>query len=235
MESIYRKALFLIIMKTIILAITLLILGCSDLKDVRVYSENEIEYFTEIALGAEFGDAVPVIKKWSNDIRIKINGEPTTDDLQTIDDIANDLNDLISGIKVKVVNNNENVSINFSPESDFASIDSNYVPTNYGFFWALWHDDNYVIYNASILISSAEITQSERSHLIREELTQSLGLMNDSNKYEDSIFYQEWTNIDNYSDADKAVIALLYNKKILPGMTKVAVLKIIEDFNKNEK
>jgi len=235
MESIYHKALFLIIMKTIILAFTLLIIGCSDHKDARIYSQNEIEYFTEIALGAEFGNAVPVIKKWTDDIRIKINGAPTTDDLQTIDAIVNDLNEIISGIKAKVVSKNENITISFSPESDFASIDSNYVPTNYGFFWALWHDDNYVIYNASILISSAEITQLERSHLIREELTQSLGLMNDSNKYEDSIFYQEWTGLDNYSDIDKAVIALLYNKKILPGMTKEDVLKIIRGFNKNEK
>jgi len=92
--------------------------------------------------------------------------------------------------------------------------------TNYGFFWALWHDDNYVIYDANILVSSAGVTQDERSHLIREELTQSLGLMNDSNKYEDSIFYQKWTDVTQYSDIDKAVIQLLYLKKIKTGMTR---------------
>ena len=81
--------------------------------------------------------------------------------------------------------------------------------------------------SASILISSADITQKERSHLIREELTQSLGLMNDSNKYKDSIFYQEWTDIAEYSEIDKAVIKLLYQKKIEPGMSKEQVLNAL--------
>ena len=101
------------------------------------------------------------------------------------------------------------------------------MPTNYGFFWALWHDDNYVIYDANILISSADITQQERSHLIREELTQSLGLMNDSDKYNDSIFYQNWTDVIEFSEIDKTVIKLLYLKTIKPDMSKEQVLKIL--------
>ena len=202
-------------------------MGCSIQKDTNNFSQEEIGYFTEIALGTEFGDEVPVIKKWTENIRIKINGEPTEADLQTINDIANNLSKLISDIKIKLVENKENLTITFSPESDFSEIDPNYVPTNYGFFWALWHDDNYVIYNASILVASTDITQQERSHLIREELTQSLGLMNDSNKYNNSIFYQEWTDVIEYSEIDRAVIKLLYLKKVKPGMSKEQVLKVL--------
>ena len=205
------------------------LLGCSMHIPINNFTQEDLEYFTEVALGAEFGDEVPVIKKWTKNIRIKINGEPTKTDLQIVNQIVDDLNLLISGIKVKLVDKNPNVKITFSAESNFAQIDSNYVPTNYGFFWALWHDDNYVIYDASILISSAEITQNERSHLIREELTQSLGLMNDSDKYEDSIFYQEWTDVTEYSEIDKSVIKLLYNKKIKAGMAKADVLKILNN------
>jgi hypothetical protein len=224
MDSIYPIALSSNIMKSIIIAFTIVLVACSVEKETKIFTQNEIDYFTEIALGAEFGDDVPVIKKWNNDIRIKIFGEPTDADLQTINNIISDLNEILTGVKVKIVDKKENVTITFSPESDFASIDPNYVPTNYGFFWALWHDDNYVIYNASILVSSAEVTQEERSHLIREELTQSLGLMNDSTKYEDSIFYNEWTDIGQYLSIDKAVIELLYQKKIKAGMTKEQVL-----------
>ena len=214
-------------MKTIIVAFTIIIVGCSSQKEIKTYEPKVIDYFIEVALGAEFGDSVPVIKKWNNDIRIKINGEPTEADMQTINDIVNDLNELLYGIKVKIVEKNENVNIAFSPESDFTSIDPNYIPTNYGFFWALWHDDNYVIYNANIMVSSADITQAERSHLIREELTQSLGLMNDSNIYEDSIFYQEWTDVTNYSAIDKTIIELLYLKKITAGMNKEQVISFL--------
>ena len=214
-------------MKTIFIAFTFLIIGCSFRSNTNNFTQEEIEYFTEIALGAEFGDETPVIKKWTDDVRIKINGEPTEEDLQTINNIVNDINKIITGLRIKIVDKNENLSITFSPESDFTSIDPNYVPTNYGFFWALWHDDNFIIYNASILISSIGITQKERSHLIREELTQSLGLMNDSNKFEDSIFYQDWTNITEFSEIDRAVIKLLYLNNIKPGLSRDQVLKTL--------
>ena len=214
-------------MKSIFIAFTFLIIGCSLQSNLNNFTQEEIKYFTEIALGAEFGDEVPVLKKWTENVRIKINGEPTEQDIQTIFKVANDLNKLITGIKIKIVDKNENLTITFSPESDFASIDPNYVPINYGFFWALWHDDNFVIHDASILVSSADITQLERSHLIREELTQSLGLMNDSKKHKDSIFYQEWTDVTKFSEIDRAVIKLLYLKNIKPGMSKTQVLKVL--------
>jgi hypothetical protein len=204
-----------------------LLLGCSIQSNSNDYSQEELDYFIEIALGAEFGDKLPVIKKWIDDVRIKVNGEPTEADLQTINKIIGDLNELVAGINIKLVDKKWNMIITFSPESDFATIDQNYVPTNYGFFWTLWDDDNFVIYDASILVASADITQQERSHLIREELTQSLGLMNDSNKYKDSIFYQDWTNVTSFSNIDKTTIKLLYLKKIKPGMSREQVLAVL--------
>ena len=214
-------------MKITFIVFILPLVSCSFQSIANNYSQEQNTYFTEIALGAEFGDEVPVIKKWTNDIRIKVIGEPTEADLQTITDIIDDLNELISGITIKLVDKKENLTITFSPESDFTQVDPNYVPTNYGFFWALWHDDNYVIYEARILISTTELTQKERSHLIREELTQSLGLMNDSNKYNDSIFYQAWTTVTEFSEIDRTVIKLLYLKKIKPGMSKEQVLNVL--------
>ncbi len=214
-------------MKTTFIIFILLLTACSIQRSSNNYSQKQIDYFTEIALGAEFGDEIPVIKKWTNDIRIKVKGEPTEEDLQAITAIIGDLNKLISGIKIKQVAKKENLTITFSPESGFSEVDPNYVPINYGFFWALWHDDDYVIYEARILISTTELTQKERSHLIREELTQSLGLMNDSKKYNDSIFYQDWTTVTEFSEIDRAVIKLLYLKKIKPGMSKQQVLNVL--------
>ena len=50
-----------------------------------------------------------------------------------------------------------------------------------------------------------------QKHLLREELTQSLGLFNDSWKYPESIFYQGWSTVTEYSDMDKRLIDMLYN------------------------
>lgn len=215
-------------MKLLIIVFTIMLFGCSDAQIANKYTKGELDYFYEVALGAEFGDSIPVVKKWKDDILIKVNGAPTEDDINTIKTIVNDINDLLGSVNVKIVDENENVKITFSPESEFADLDPNYVPTDYGFFWALWYDDNYAIYEASILISSSDIAQAERSHLIREELTQSLGLMNNSNKFENSIFYQERTNITAYSDIDQAIIALLYLPQIKPGMTKVEISRLFD-------
>lgn len=112
-----------------------------------------------------------------------------------------------------------NCEIHFAPESRFASIAPHYVPTNYGFFWTNWNADG-EIYWSRVLISTTGVTEQERAHLIREELTQSLGLMNDSYAYADSVFYQEWTAVTQYSPADKRVIGMLYSDLVSPGMTQ---------------
>jgi hypothetical protein len=112
-----------------------------------------------------------------------------------------------------------NCEIHFAPESRFASIEPHYVPTNYGFFWTNWNADG-EIYWARVLISTTDITEQERAHLIREELTQSLGLMNDSYAHADSVFYQEWTDVTQYSPADTRVIGMLYSDLVSPDMTR---------------
>ena len=55
------------------------------------------------------------------------------------------------------------------------------------------------------------LTMNERKHLLREELTQILGLCNDSYQFENSIFYQGWTDTTEYAEIDKELITMLYN------------------------
>ena len=80
-----------------------------------------------------------------------------------------------------------------------------------------------------VLISTTGLTADERAHLIREELTQSLGLLADSARYEDSIFYQEWTTTNRYSPLDRAVIEMLYQPLLLPGITVEEALEALEE------
>ena len=54
-------------------------------------------------------------------------------------------------------------------------------------------------------------TMSAKKHLLREELTQSLGLFNDTYDYPESIFYQEWTETNEYAPIDIELISMLYN------------------------
>lgn len=76
----------------------------------------------------------------------------------------------------------------------------------------------YELTEATILISTVGVTQAERSHLIREELTQSFGLINDSTLYAESIFQQSWTTTQTYSPTDERLIQMLYCPAIKAGM-----------------
>ena len=120
-----------------------------------------------------------------------------------------------------------NVEMIFAPEADFSRLEPNYQPTNYGFFWVNWDSDS-EIYRARILISTDKVEQRERSHLIREELTQSLGLMRDSIKYPDSIFYANRSELSQFAAIDETLIKLLYSEAIVPGMTEAEVRAVLE-------
>src|SRR5688572_32444107 len=63
------------------------------------YTQEEIDYFLEVALGTEYGDSEQTIKKWAQDIRIEVLGTPTDEDLQTLDDVEEEINGLIDGVE----------------------------------------------------------------------------------------------------------------------------------------
>ncbi len=85
-----------------------------------------------------------------------------------------------------------------------------------------------MIYRSVILISKTGLTQKERDHIIREELTQSLGLMRDSSKYENSIFFSGWTDVIRYAPIDEVIIEMLYRPDVKAGMTRNEVVKILK-------
>ncbi len=190
------------------------------------YSAAALDYFSAIALSPEYGDGAGEIRKWTTDVRIAVHGDPTDEDLATLDDVVVDLNALIGPIEVEVVGSEANVDVYFAPEPEFSEIAPEYIPVNMGFFWTWW-DGGGSITRARILVSTTGITQTERDHIIREEVTQSLGLMNDSYSHEDSMFYQGWTSPTKYSALDESLIEMLYLPEITPGMSAADALAVL--------
>jgi len=193
-----------------------------------VFSQAQIDYFMEIAMGAEYNqERIPKLHKWSGNIRVQPLGKPTVEDLRTLRTVISEINTLTRGtIQMQWVERNPNITIHFIPESQFRVVEPAYVPRNFGFFVTRWNNQS-VIYRANVLITTTGVTQKERSHLIREELTQSLGLMRDSYRYADSMFYQPWTDVTRYSEIDKALIQMLYMPQLKPGMTQAEVLQTL--------
>jgi hypothetical protein len=192
------------------------------------YTQEQIRYFMEVAIGAEYSNvkSAAKVRKWQEDLRIQVLGTPTNADLETLKTVVSEINELTNGtIRLQLVTTNPNVTIHFAPEWKFKQLEPNYQPINYGYFWTQWNNDT--ITSANILITSKQVTQKERSHLIREELTQALGLMQDSNRYADSMFYQPWTDVTQYSSLDRALIKMLYNPEIRPGMSQAQAIGVL--------
>jgi hypothetical protein len=70
---------------------------------------------------------------------------------------------------------------------------------------------------------------AEQKHLLREELTQSLGLARDSQEYPESIFQSAWTNTTNYALIDSDLIRLLYHPDMSIGLTKAQVDVVLKE------
>ena len=190
------------------------------------YGQEAIDYLTEVGFGVEYGSSSTVLHKWTEDVNLRIYGSPTPADVAVLTQVVSELNELISGIELTLNDGPADLEVHFAPESQFQSIETHYIPVNYGFF-RVWWDHEGAIYQGRILVASEGITQQERSHLIREEVTQSLGLFRDSWDYPDSIFYQGWTATGEYASIDGPTIRLLYQPQLLPGMTKLEVRKLL--------
>ena len=192
-----------------------------------LYNSDELNYFLEIALGSEYGVGDFAVRKWTTDLQIEIFGQPTPQDLQTIQHVMDDLNSLIvPHIRMEIVPSNGNVQVYFIPESEFHNYEPPGIVYYGGFFWNWWNFAG-EINRARVVIATDGLSQKLRSHLIREELTQILGLMNDSVKYEESIFYQQYSETTTYSNLDRSIIQMLYNDDILPGMTDFEITEML--------
>ncbi|PQJ19584.1 hypothetical protein BSU00_12285 [Tenacibaculum sp. SG-28] len=87
--------------------------------------------------------------------------------------------------------------------------------------------ETFNISDARIFIDILQPKESIETTIL-EEITQSIGLMNNLEKYSNSVFYEN--KVDSiitveYSKMDKEIIKILYNPKMKPGL----------DYNKAEK
>lgn len=166
------------------------------------------DYLDEVAGGSEYGSYSPY-SRWQSPVRIAIYGTPTDSNWQELNSVIQELSQL-TGLDIAIAQQGEysNIALHFIPEAEFSQVVPQYIPLNLGFFWV--DREGSTLTNAIVLISTTGVTPEEQNHLLREELTQSLGFPNDSERYEDSIFYAKWTTTSQYSGLDRCVIRLLY-------------------------
>jgi hypothetical protein len=182
--------------------------------DSTKYSPETWAYFKEITLGNEFShkdSKTPY--RWTKNMKIFCYGYCPPMMMNELDRIVQELNQLIDPITISIVSKRSeaNFIIYLGSYEYFArihpDIDEKLLVNNWGYF-EIYPSNKGIMY-VDVLRAKEE---DARKHLLRVELTQSLGLVNDSYKYDYSIFYQGWTTITEYAPIDRDLIKILYNR-----------------------
>ena len=192
-----------------------------------------VDYFQMVALGTEYGNSIPLVKKWTAPMQIYRSGTPDTALLTELDRIIEELNALFTdGFYIETVTDSlaANYHVFFG---DAATYQKQYpevaylLQENRGFFM-IHANSNFHITSGHMFVDITDVPLRYQKHILREELTQSLGLANDIKYYANSIFYEKWTDVQAYSDLDKETIRLLYHPKMIAKVGSSVVSSILE-------
>ena len=224
--------------------IVILISACSEDEPERngltAYDESVVEYFNEIALGFEFGSASEVTRKWKNDMKIFVGGTKTPIMMDELQRVIQEINALATdGFSASVVTDSleSNFYIFLGSGGDYAKKFPsvlNLVLSNWGLF-NVYFDASNIIYGGIMYVDIDRASNIEEKHLLREELTQSLGLAKDSNRYPDSIFQANWTSTTEYSNIDKDLVRLLYHPSMQIGLDRMQSAELLREIILSEK
>jgi hypothetical protein len=178
---------------------------------IKERSSEVVEYFNEIALNNEFDGSRSSAYTWKTDMKIYVDGERPEYLMTELQKIVGELNDIIDPINIKIVSspNQANYTIFVGSHTDFQDKYDLDNPERLNRNWGYFE----VFGNSGVMYIDTYRNGDETSHkhLLREELTQSLGLFNDSWEYPESIFYQGWTTTTEFAPIDRELIDMLYN------------------------
>ncbi|WP_299532227.1 DUF2927 domain-containing protein [Ulvibacterium sp.] len=204
-------------------------------------SESDVEvirYFKDVALGFEFGNSSEVTRKWEASMRIFMDGAPTADNRLTLEQAVQDINQLATdGFSIEIVDDplRSNCYVFFGSGLDFVELfpdeESNVFAFTTGYFRVWWSNNN-VIQKARIIINPNLLTPTQQRSVILEEITQSIGLTNDSPLQPDSVFYETLNDAGyapEYADIDRELIRLLYHPKMNTGLDENQVEEVLRD------
>ena len=191
-----------------------------------------IAYFKEIALGFEFGGAAEITRRWETNMKIYVGGVKKPLLINELYKVIYEVNELAStGFMMSVVEDSSqsNYYLYLGSGKEYGILfpsSQSQINSNLGLFNINWDSQNN-LFKGRMYVDIYKPDKYAQQHLLREELTQSLGLGKDSYKYPESIFQQNWTLTTEYAEIDNELIRLLYYPSLYSGMTDVEVEEAI--------
>jgi len=228
--------------------IIFLTISCADDDEITPelgLSESEFEvisYFKEVALGFENGNSSEITRKWGSNMRIVVRGNPSDANIETLEQAISDINELVTDdFSIKIVSDSSfyNCYIFFGSGLEFLEIfpeEENNVDINTTGYFHVWWNNN-IINKARIIINPFILNSIRQKSVILEEITQAIGLGNDSPSHPNSIFYETSINpgyATEYAVIDRELIRLLYHPEMTVGLNENQVDEVLRDILNKE-
>ena len=187
-------------------------------------SEAVLSYFKETCLEAEYGGARGFLIRWEKpEITVGVTGDYNDRLLARLDEVIAILNDIEFVPQLTRVSEDEapDLVVQFGPYENMDEMIGYPDDDCFGFTY-VYYDGDGTITSGYIGIAN-DISEADQDHALLEEMIQSLGPLQDSYDYEDSIFYQGYSTVSVLQPIDEAVVRLLYHPIIHAGMTEEAI------------
>ena len=195
------------------------------------YTQEQLDYFSEIVPLADNGSDEKIIYKWTSDVRISFAGDPTSGDIQTAKDCAAVLSTLTGNISVTLSDSNPNIIIYIGTSDRFADyLTPPLTPGILKLGGMQSFEDNLTGHSVrgAIVENKTMYNQTVRSAQIRNSLASVMGAKGLTSHHPDSIFNYTITGSGQYTSMDMTIISMIYDDRVKPGMTgaeAVAALK----------
>lgn len=224
------------------LGIGIITFNLIDFKEYELteYDKELISYFEEVVLNTEYDDNPKKVLKWTEKMNLFIIKDENLDSqVSIIKNTIDKINNLIKDdFKIQLVDKpSEMNSVIFLLDKEktkilvpsfFDGIDEDFI----GLADVEYDTETFEIKVVKIFIDINEPIELQEATIL-EEITQSIGIMNDSETYPNSIFYKN-KHLDtirktDYSKLDKDIIRMLYNPKMKPGLNFEQAEKVIKE------
>lgn len=192
-----------------------------------------LEHVLSVLTSNEYGSRRRYTVRWPDSPSLAIIGGSDAH-RQLVLKLAGELSDIIAPLAISIVDDPVDADIRLYFD-DQAALDAiaraegfEFVPGNAGLFWGWW-DNRGRLSRMVILIQDRWAADDPfMQHLLLEEMTQSLGLMNDSPRFPESVVYETPTSSGSATtlgDLDTQTLSLLYSLR--PGVRKCSVKRAI--------
>ena len=204
----------------------------------RQFSDAElIDGFNRTVFGAESGGSArdkDKVKKFAGPVLVHIVNLSERDRSAEVRQFLKQLGGSVRNLSFKTTRSekNANMVVFLVDRADYRSVIEQTIPPDYDTRFLKMNDCSAVVsasgYRMDLAFVFLVVNETNRSfrHCLVEEITQSLGPVNDDWRLKNSIF-NDYSRLNDFGVFDWYILNMLYDKRIKPGMSRADANKVL--------